>query len=153
MAGYDPQNMRVRRLQMNDLNAIVEIDHKIGKSGTRRYPYWRNKIEELDNTSPYCSLVAEYEGRVRGFILGTVSGWEFGVPNTVGWVDIIGVDPAYQKKGVATTLFRAILEEFKKEGAQRVYTLVRWEDWDLMSFFKSVGFSRGDIINLEYTIE
>lgn len=148
----DQQDLHVRRLGIDDLDAIAEIDFKVGKTGTRRYPYWRAKIEDLEGTSSSCSLVAEYDGKVVGFILGMVSGWEFGVPNTVGWIDIIGIDPAYQHRGVATTLFKTVLEKFKKEGAQHIYTLVQWDDWDLVSFFKAVGFSRGELINLEYTI-
>jgi N-acetylglutamate synthase-like GNAT family acetyltransferase len=84
--------------------------------------------------------------------MGTVSGWEFGVPNTIGWIDTIGVNPEYQHKGVATFLFKSIIEEFKKDGVENIYTLVKWEDWDLMSFFKAIGFTRGDMINLEYKI-
>jgi ribosomal protein S18 acetylase RimI-like enzyme len=152
MGDFDPRNISVRRLEMTDLDAIVEIDLKIGKAGTRRYPYWRSKIEEMSHSSPSCSLVAEYDGKIIAFILGTVSGWEFGVPNTVGWIDIIGVDPAYQHCRVATMLFESILEDFQREGASHVYTLVRWEDWDLMEFFRAVGFTRGDMINLEYAI-
>ena len=49
-------------------------------------------------------------------------------------------------------MFQAIMEEFKKNGVEHIYTLVKWEDWDLMSFFKSVGFTRGSMINLEYKI-
>ena len=91
--------------------------------------------------------------RVQGFIMGTVSGWEFGVPNTIGWIDTIGVNPAYQHKGLATFLFTSIIEEFKKDGVENIYTLVKWEDWDLMSFFKTIGFTRGDMINLEYKLK
>jgi N-acetylglutamate synthase-like GNAT family acetyltransferase len=98
------------------------------------------------------SLVAEVDNVVQGFIMGTVSGWEFGVPNTIGWIDTIGINPAYQHKGVATFLFASIVKEFKKDGVENIYTLVKWEDWDLMSFFKTIGFTRGDMINLEYKL-
>ena len=145
------RKITVRRLKLEDLEAIVEIDHRV--LGTRRPSYWRQKIEEMGNEHPSKSLVAELDGKVVGFIMGTVSGWEFGVLNTIGWIDTIGIDPNYQKKGIATLLFKAIMEEFKKEGVENIYTLVKWEDWDLMCFFKAIGFTRGDMINLEYKIK
>ncbi|MBW2038969.1 MAG: GNAT family N-acetyltransferase [Deltaproteobacteria bacterium] len=145
------QKITTRRLKLDDLDAIVEIDYRV--LGTRRPSYWRQKIEEMGNKHPSKSLVAELDGRVVGFIMGTVSGWEFGVPNTIGWIDTIGVDPDYQKRGVATLLFKAILEKFKKDGVENIYTLVGWEDWDLMCFFRASGFTRGDMINLEYRIK
>jgi ribosomal protein S18 acetylase RimI-like enzyme len=145
------QKIRVRKLEPDDLDAIVEIDYRV--LGTRRPSYWHQKIEEMENEQLPKSQVAELDGKVVGFIMGAVSGWEFGMPNTIGWIDTIGVNPDYQKKGIATLLFKAIMEEFKKDGVENIYTLVKWEDWDLMCFFKAIGFTRGgNIINLEYKI-
>ena len=144
------QKIKVRKLKFDDLNAIVEIDHKI--LGTKRPKYWHQKFEETGGEEPSKSLVAELDGRIEGFIIGTVSGWEFGVPNTIGWIDTIGVSPEYQKAGIATFLFKSIVEEFKKDGIENIYALVKWEDWDLMCFFKAVGFTKSNIINLEYKL-
>jgi len=145
------QRITARKLKSDDLDAIVEIDYKV--LGNRRPPYWKQKIEEMGNEKLSKSLVVEIDNAVQGFIMGTVSGWEFGVPNTIGWIDTIGVNPEYQHKGVATFLFTSIIEEFKKDGVENIYTLVKWEAWDLMSFFKTIGFTRGDMINLEYKLK
>lgn len=145
------KKIMIRKLKLDDLDAIVEIDYRV--FGTKRPPYWHQKIEEMGEGRPAKSLVAEIDGKVQGFIMGAVSGWEFGMPNTIGWIDTIGVNPDYQKQGIATRLFKAIMDEFEKEGVENIYTLVKWEDWDLMCFFKAVGFTRGNIINLEYKLK
>jgi ribosomal protein S18 acetylase RimI-like enzyme len=145
------EKIGVRKLKLDDLDAIVEIDYRV--FGTKRPSYWHQKIEEMGEGQPSKSLVAELDGTVQGFIMGGVSGWEFGMPNTIGWIDTIGVNPDYQKQGIATLLFKAITDEFEKEGVENIYTLVKWEDWDLMCFFKAMGFTRGNIINLEYKIK
>ena len=145
------KKIMIRKLKLDDLDAIVEIDYRV--FGTKRPPYWHQKIEEMGEGRPAKSLVAEIDGKVQGFIMGAVSGWEFGMPNTIGWLDTIGVNPDYQKQGIATRLFKAIIDEFKKEGVENIYTLVKWEDWDLMCFFKAMGFTRGNIINLEYKLK
>jgi N-acetylglutamate synthase-like GNAT family acetyltransferase len=106
----------------------------------------------MNNKASQISLVAELEGRVVGFILGDISGWEFGVPETIGWIDTIGVEPAYQKKGLATALARELVQNLKSLGVKTLYTLVSWNDWDLLQFFHAMGFSRGDMINLELKI-
>ena len=145
------QKINIRELKSDDLDSIVEIDYRV--LGTKRPSYWQQKIEEMEREQLPKSQVAELEGKVVGFIMGAVSGWEFGMPNTTGWIETIGVNPDYQKKGIATRLFTAILEEFTKDKVENIYTLVTWEDWDLMCFFKAVGFTRGgNIINLEYKI-
>jgi len=144
--------LKIRPLTIWDLDAIVEIDRKI--LGKVRRDYWKKKIEIPDTQYPLSCLVAEHEGKVIGFIVGEVSGWEFGVPDTVGWISTIGVDPAYQHKGVAKKLGQEFLKNLKTIGVSVVYTLVNWSDWDLLKFFRAMGFTRGgDMINLELKIE
>jgi ribosomal protein S18 acetylase RimI-like enzyme len=140
----------IRALKKDDLNAIVGIDERV--LGENRRNYWERKLELMNDRSSQISLVAEVEGEVQGFILGDVSGWEFGVPETVGWIDTIGIDPAYQKKGLATALSRELIQNLKALRVKTIYTLVSWNDWDLLQFFHAMGFTRGDMINLELKI-
>jgi len=144
------ESVNIRALKKEDLPAIVEIDEKV--LGENRKEYWEKKIEALGTKSPQTSFAAEVEGNVVGFILGDISGWEFGVPDTIGWIDTIGVDPAYQKKGLATALANELIRGLKAVGVKTIYTLVSWNDWDLLQFFHAMGFSRGDMINLELKI-
>jgi ribosomal protein S18 acetylase RimI-like enzyme len=141
-----------RPLTIGDLDAIVEIDRKV--LGKPRRDYWKKKIELPNPRYPFSCLVAEYEGEVVGFIVGEVSGWEFGIPDTIGWISTIGVDPDYQHRGVAKKLSQEFIKNLKAIGVTIVYTLVNWSDWDLLKFFRAMGFTRGgDMINLELKIE
>lgn len=144
-------SVKIRPMTLDDLDAIVEIDLKvIGKS---RPDYWKKMVPE-NPQYPFLSLVAEFEGNVIGFVLGEVSGWEFGVPDTIGWLSIIGVDPDYQHKGVARRLSQEFIKNLKAMNVGVIYTLVNWNDWDLLKFYKEMGFTRGgDMINLELKIE
>jgi ribosomal protein S18 acetylase RimI-like enzyme len=144
------ESIKIRPLSKEDLEAIVEIDEKV--LGESRKDYWEKKLKLTSDKSSQVSLVAEWEGKVLGFILGDVSGWEFGVPDTIGWIDTIGVDPAYQKKGLATALANELIERLKIIGVRTIYTLVSWNDWNLLQFFHAMGFTRGDMINLELKI-
>jgi ribosomal protein S18 acetylase RimI-like enzyme len=138
-------------MTVGDMDAIVEIDRRvIGKS---RPDYWKKVVPE-NPQYPFSSLVAEFEGRVIGFVVGEVSGWEFGVPDTIGWLSIIGVDPDYQHKGVARRLSQEFVKNLKGIGVSVIYTLVNLDDWDLLKFFREMGFTRGgDMINLELKID
>ena len=144
--------LNIRPLIFGDLDAIVEIDRKV--LGKARQDFWRKKIELPDARYPFSGLIAELEGRVIGFIVGETSGWEFGIPETVGWISTIGVDPDYQHKGVARKLSEEFIRNLKGIGVSVVYTLVNWSDWDLLRFFRAMGFTRGgEMINLELKIE
>ena len=144
------KNMKIRPLEKKDIETIVEIDEKV--LGENRRDYWERKFSLMNDKTTKISLVAEMEGKVVGFILGDVSGWEFGVPDTIGWIDTIGIDPVYQKRGLATALANEVIKNLKAIGVKAVYTLVSWNDWDLLQFFHAMGFTRGDMINLELKI-
>jgi ribosomal protein S18 acetylase RimI-like enzyme len=139
--------LTVRQLTKDDLDSIVEIDTKV--LGETRRDYWVTKIvKQAETRPPDASLVSEIDGKVVGFILGEVSGWEFKVPNNIGWIDTIGIDPDYQNRGIAKVLANALVTNLKNYGVDTIYTLVNWNDWDLLQFFHAMGFSRGDMINL-----
>ena len=158
--------VKIRVLDESDLDAVVKIDKNV--LGKERRAFWKRKIAYA-GIYPRPALVAEFEGKVVGFILGYVSGWEFGVPDTVGWIDTLGVDPAYQRRGIGRELFNALIEIFKRsgreetpeakkaekqkvEGVNVVYTLASWIDSDLLQFYHAMGFKKGQMINLEIKV-
>ena len=158
--------VKIRVLDESDLDAVVRIDKNV--LGKERRAFWKRKIAYA-GIYPRPALVAEFEGKVVGFILGYVSGWEFGVPDTVGWIDTLGVDPAYQRRGIGRELFNALIEIFKRsgreetpeakkaekqkvEGVNVVYTLASWIDSDLLQFYHAMGFKKGQMINLEIKV-
>ena len=158
-----PDKMKIRVLDENDLDAVVGIDKRV--VGKERRDFWKRKIAYA-GIYPRPALVAEIEGKVVGFILGYVSGWEFGVPDTIGWIDTLGVDPAYQRRGIGKALFNELLEIFKRsgreetvetetrkvEGVNVVYTLASWTDWDLLQFYHAMGFQKGEMLNLKLEV-
>ena len=144
------EQYKIRAMKYDDLDAIVDIDTKV--LGRSRPEYWQMKLELSEKRSPLASLIAEVEGKVVGFIMGDASGWEYGVPESVGWIDTIGVHPDYQKRGVARALMSEMTDNLKKVGVNTVYTFVNWRDWGLLQFFDRMGFTRGDMINLELKV-
>ncbi|MCF8077989.1 MAG: GNAT family N-acetyltransferase [Desulfobacterales bacterium] len=133
-----------------DLDRIIEIDVKV--LGKERPEYWEMKLDLVQKRPQISSLVAELDGRVVGFIIGGASRWEYGVPESVGWIDTIGVDPACQRKGIAKRLFEEMVKGLKKMGVDTITTFVNRRDWILLKFFKNLGFQKGDMINLEMEI-
>ena len=143
--------VNIRPMNVGDMDAIVDIDRRI--LGKLRPEYWKKLVPQNPHY-PFSSLVAEFEGKVVGFVVGEVSGWEFGVPDTIGWLSTIGVDPDYQHKGIAKKLSQEFVKNLKMIGVGVIYTLVNWDDWDLLKFFREMGFTRGgDMINLELKID
>ncbi len=140
----------IRSMAPLDLDRVVEIDIKV--LGTPRPEYWEMKLELVGSRSQMYALVAELDDIVVGFIIGGASRWEYGVPENIGWIDTIGVDPNFQRRGVAKILFREMTNSLKRVGVDTITTFVKRRDPNLLNFFNSLGFQKGDMINLELDI-
>jgi ribosomal protein S18 acetylase RimI-like enzyme len=153
MAKLGAEDVEIRVMRESDLGPVTDIDYKV--FGQRRPDYYERKIAEvLDEASGrlVTSLVAEVEGKVAGFIMGSVYLGEFGIPESIAYIDTIGVDPAFQRQGLAGYL----LDEFKttvgKAGVKKVHTLVNWADTDLLNFFADEGFVAANTLNLKFDL-
>ncbi len=101
------KTIHIRSLEKGDLAAIVNMEER--QTGVARPDYWEKRLEISEAIRPHwASLVAEYDNRVVGFILGRAGEHEFGLPGTVAWVEMIGVDPAYRRRGVAEELMETV---------------------------------------------
>jgi ribosomal protein S18 acetylase RimI-like enzyme len=140
-------------MEAGDLDAVVEIDAKIVKSS--RLEYYQLKFERLFKSNDYLptSFVAEDEnGSVVGFLMGELYMGEFGIYQEVASLDTIGVDPAYQHRGIGKKLMHEFIDHLRQIGVNRINTLVDWNDSKLIHFFSANEFSPSKTINLERNI-
>ncbi|MGB7972319.1 MAG: GNAT family N-acetyltransferase [Candidatus Deferrimicrobiaceae bacterium] len=139
-------SVTVRRMRTQDAEAVLRINEKI--TGTPHEAQWESKIIDHLSGNPLGCLVAEAGGKVVGFIFGDIRGWEFAIPKS-GWIEIVGVDPEYQGKGVARALIEKLHVYFRNHNVARVMTMVNWNDGGLVSFFRTLGFERSEFIILD----
>jgi ribosomal protein S18 acetylase RimI-like enzyme len=124
--------------------AIVEIDKKI--VGKDRVTSWPQKASSHFRTYyPPLSFVAEVDKRVVGFIIGVVMGAEYALPLS-GWINIIGVDPEYEGRGVGGMLLDAFVEACQRRGI-KARLMVRQKDERLKKMLLSLGFQQGDLVD------
>ena len=55
-------------------------------------------------------------------------------------------------QGLAIELMKEFVTNLRKAGVERIYTLVNWNDWDLLRFFEKSGFVPAKMLNLELQI-
>lgn len=137
----------IRKVTPGDVPAILAIDARI--VGRDRAASWQQRVYRyLEKYFPPVSHVAEVEGKVVGFILGDVRGWEYGLPSS-GWIDIVGVLPEFQGQGIGGKLVEAFVQECFDRGMKPVHIMARLRDRRLQSFLRSLGFKRGQLVDYE----
>ena len=149
MSKIDPRELSIRIMKKEDVDAIVDIDARI--MGERRPDYYERKCAlALDvSCQLVTSLVAVYEQKVIGFVMGNVYLGEFGIPEATASLDTIGVHPDYQEQGVAVEMIKQFISNVKKAQTEYIYALVDWNDWDMLKFLEKAGFVPSKAVKLE----
>lgn len=138
----------VRNLEQRDLQAIVDMEARV--TGVARSEYWEKRIEISEAIRPHwASLVAEVDNRVAGFLLGRAGELEFGLPGSVAWIEIIGVHPAYRRRGVAQEMVEQFIASAEDHGINTIFTLVNPSKDEIQHFFTRLGFVQGKMLHYQ----
>jgi N-acetylglutamate synthase-like GNAT family acetyltransferase len=153
-------------------DSIIGIEKEI--TGQERKEYWTKKldlftkeptalvstVEADDHKKQYAAIhlflndknimvAAETDGKLCGFMFGHIKEGEFGSGAESGWMEILGVDPKFQGKGIGKQMAASFSEQLSKMGIKTIYTLVNWQDTKLIPYFTSLGFARADFMALQ----
>ena len=144
------ENLVIRRIKAEDADEIRRIDAIITKSPDRTD--FRQIIAEEVRKDEDASLVAEIDGKVAGYMISYTVYAGFGLEKSA-WIATLGVDPRFMGQGIGKRLAREILRVYQERGIRHIFTSVRWDSVDLLSFFKTLGFDRSDFINLRKDLD
>jgi ribosomal protein S18 acetylase RimI-like enzyme len=143
------EQIRIRELEAADADDIAVIHASIVRKPLE--VDFKALIEKhAQNENDIC-FVAERDGKIIGFMISYILTFGFGIDKSA-WIASLGVDPEFMGQGIGDRLARKIFEIYKRMGITRVYTSVRWDSTDLLSFFKTLGFDRSRFINLKKDI-
>ena len=150
-------SITTRLLGPGDLDAILRIAETIERENdldkaNRMTSLKETAVYQLQHGEPLLNLGAEVDGKLVGFIFGEIKIWEFGRAETTGWIKVLGVDREFQGMGVGNKMGEMLLSHFQKKNVTKVRTLVDWYEGDLISYFKSLGFSMLGMLPLEREI-
>src|SRR5215813_15549771 len=143
--------VRLRPLDELDIGGITRIDERL--TGVYRPEVWERRVGYYLRRDPESCPVAEFEGKLVGFMFSDVRGGEFGLEESTGWIERFGVDPDYQGRSIGRKLFEAVLGHLKSRDVAMIRTLVDRADSDLASFLRAVGFENANLQALERRVD
>jgi predicted N-acetyltransferase YhbS len=140
----------VRRMKKSDAEDVRKIDAAITLRPSE-FDFERLIGEEVKRTDD-ASFVAVFGGRVVGYMVSYITSGNFG-SDRCAWIARFGVDPKLMGQSIGKSMARGVFKFYKAKGIRAVYTSVKWDSTDLLSFFKTLGFDRSDFINLQKSLE
>jgi ribosomal protein S18 acetylase RimI-like enzyme len=143
-------NTVIRRLQPDDAGEIGRISFSI--TGTQNRADFQGGMGKQNQNEEDASFVAVRDDKVVGYCISYVLPGSFGIEKSA-WVAMIGVDPNFMGQGIGDMLAKEVFSHYQARGITKIYTSVRWDSTDMLSFFKSLGFQRSDYINLHKSLE
>lgn len=135
-------NVEVREMVLEDIAPVYALGEKLFTADrwTNLYRTW-DEYEVLNNyiSEPETSLVAEIDGKVVGFALGTIidkprSSWIY------GYLLWFGVDDDCRGTGIGGKLLRLLTEIFIHQGARMMLVDTDAENTGALRFFRRNGF-------------
>ena len=144
------ESVLIRRLKKNDVDDIIRIFKAITQEEIT--VEFRKVLEEQSQKTEDASFIAEQQDRVVGYMIGYLLSGSFGTDKSA-WIAMLGVDPKFMGQGIGKQLAEEIFRFYKDRDITNIYTSVRWDSTDLLSFFKTLGFDRSNFINLRKNLD
>lgn len=103
--------------------------------------YWAQNLKSWLRDENYCVLVAEAEGELVGYIIGSVrERIPVFTPAIYGFVSDICVASHMRRQGIGTRLFATLKEWFRKKGVRHIELSVAHRNPVSRAFWRKMGF-------------
>ena len=143
--------MEFKTLINEHIDDVIRIDKTI--TGVDHSDYLHEQFEQQLLVSDNELMIGAFEkDKIVGFLLASMRQLAFGQAMKVAYLEMIEIDPSLQKSGIGTLLLNEFKKRCERLGINRVITLVDWQQTLMLNFFKSQGFDKGNMIQLEMSI-
>ena len=136
------RGIKLREMEIDDLAGVFHLGERLfsAQKVPNLYRTWDEfEVIELYNSKPEFCLVATTDEKIVGFALGTTitkshSAWKYG---HLVW---LGVEPAFQRTGIAERLFNRFKDVMIREGVRMLLVDTEAENLPALHFFRQLGF-------------
>lgn len=146
--------MIIRRIQASDREQLIKLIEGLWKVDIRQrklkkltpFAQYKDIDEEIAREAEeylkdaYCTLVAEDNGQLVGYIAGTVKTREDKVLDKAGYISNWYVNDEYRNKGVGKKLWDGLLGYFKEQQCTHLLLDIWAENTTAHATYKRMGF-------------
>ena len=140
-------NITIRPMIMSDYSQVRKVDI------LTQQQYLGNKFNEMKNEEQETHLVSKrsefsinvdtgycFVAKINGEIIGFILAHETLPFHGVLFIHYIGINPAYQDKGIGLLLFKRIIEKAKENNISVIRSLINTDNPPSIKLHKKAGF-------------
>jgi ribosomal protein S18 acetylase RimI-like enzyme len=135
-------NLTIREMEIDDIAKVFHLGEKLftARKVPNLYRTWDEyEVVSLFQTDPEFCLVAQADDTIIGFALGSTisksgSAWKYG---HLYW---LGIEPEYQRQGIAKKLFKSFMDLMIDDGVRMLQVDTEADNLPALHFFREMGF-------------
>jgi len=137
-------SMHVRPFHPADAEAVVALWERCELTRPWNDPH--KDIQRKLTVRADLFLVGEVEGAIIGTVMAGYEGHR-------GWINYLGVDPAFRRRGLGRVLMQEAERHLREAGCPKINLQVRSANTDAINFYRSIGFAVDDVVSLGKRLE
>lgn len=141
-------DLQLRSLHRDDLDRVSGIESRI--TGHSRKGFLEKRFAAAaESPDGFIACAAVRDGKLAGYASSRIQEGEFGAPDAVAVLDVIGIDPDAQGKGIGKALLAEMERRMKARGIGTLRTQADWGIPAMIRFFSSTAFLLAPVQILE----
>lgn len=136
--------IQIHSFSLEQTEAVVALWERCGL--TRPWNDPRKDIARKLLVQPELFLVAATDEQIVGTVMAGYEGHR-------GWINYLGVDPAYQRQGIGRLLMSAAEEKLQARGCPKINLQVRSTNSAVIAFYNAIGYAVDDVTSLGKRLE
>ena len=132
-------DLQLRSLHREDLDRVSSIESRI--TGHSRKGFLQKRFAAAaESPDGFIACAAVRDEKLSGYAIARIQEGEFGAQDAVAVLDVIGIDPDAQGKGIGKALLAEMERRMKARGIETLRTQVDWGSPPMIRFFSSTEF-------------
>ena len=144
-------NENIRLIVANDLERMVAID-RAHTGHSRRQFFEKRLASAAAHPENFVQIGLTRGEALRGFAIARLLRGEFGRNDRVAMLDVLGVEPESQDRGVGQTLIDRLVEILRQKGVRSLHSQASWTNHQLLRFFDAAHFHQSPRIVLDRAV-
>jgi ribosomal protein S18 acetylase RimI-like enzyme len=129
----------IRPYSSGDEAAVIDLWQRCGLTRPQNNPGL--DIERKLKVNPELFLVGLLDGKVVATVMGGYEGHR-------GWINYLGVDPAYQRRGLGRQIMQAAEKKIRAMGSPKINLQVRSDNPGVVRFYESIGYNTEAVVSM-----